>query len=41
MDSDSNLDLFILELLRLKGFSKINQHAFDLLKHYIKDRLIN
>lgn len=39
MNTDQNLDLFILELLRIKGFSKVNQHSFQLLSHYVKESL--
>ena len=35
------LDLCISEMLRLKGFSKINEHALDITRHFIMQELNN
>lgn len=33
------LDLCISEVLRLKGFSKVNEHALDITRHFIMQEL--
>lgn len=37
MDYQDEFELILLEILRIKGFTKINQHALELLKsHFFK-----